>query len=106
MVAAHALAQAPSTPPQDQIASELIGARVFTAEGSEVGEVSAVSIGPRGEISELRMTMSSPLGLGQRIVVLPAGSFTLLRGAVVVDLMPEELDALPSPDKAEPGKGA
>jgi hypothetical protein len=52
------------------------------------------------------MTMSSPLGLGQRIVVLPAGSFTLLRGAVVVDLMPEELDALPSPDKAEPGKGA
>jgi ribosomal 30S subunit maturation factor RimM len=51
LVAAHALAQAPSAPPQDQIVSELIGARVFTAEGSEVGEVSAVSIGPRGEIS-------------------------------------------------------
>jgi hypothetical protein len=100
------LAQAPTAPPQDQIASELIGARVFTSEGSEVGEVSAVSIGPGGQISELRMTLSSPLGLGQRVVVLPTGSFTLLRGAVVVDLMPEELNALPSPGKGELGKGA
>ena len=83
----------PTAPPQ---ASELIGTKVFTGDGSQVGEVAAVSVDPDGTISEMRMNAPSPLGLGQRTVVLPLQSVIVLQGAVVLDLSPSEVDALPS----------
>ncbi len=90
-----ALAQTPVEPGSE--AAELIGGVVFSAEGIEVGEVSAVTVGQDGQIAEIRMTTARPLGLGQRIVVIGRGKFMALRGAVVLDLSAEEVDALPSP---------
>jgi hypothetical protein len=58
--------------------------------------VAAVSTGPGGDITEIRITTASPLGVGERTVVLPAGSYIVLRGAVVLDLSRAELDALPN----------
>jgi len=78
-------------------AAELIGGVVFSSEGTEVGEVSAVTVGQDGQFAEIRMTTARPLGLGQRIVVIGRGRFMALRGAVVLDLSAEEVDALPSP---------
>ena len=89
-----ALAQDRVFAPSDP--TELIGAKVFTANGSEVGEVAAVLIGAGDEITEMRMTTGSPLGVGPRTVVLPLGDITLLRGAVVLHLSPSEVDMLPS----------
>jgi hypothetical protein len=83
----------PTAPPRP---SELIGAKVFTGDGSPVGEIAAVSVGPDGMVSEMRMNAPSPLGLGQRTVVLPLQSVIVLEGAVVLDLSPSEVDALPS----------
>lgn len=80
----------------DSLAAELVGAPVFTGDGTQVGKVAAVSEGADGQIREIRITTASPLGLGPRTVVLPAGSAIVLRGAVVVDLSPAEVDALPS----------
>ena len=80
-------------PPQPE---ELIGARAFTANGTDVGEIAAITVTPGGEIGEVRMTTASPLGLGQRTVILPLGSIIVLRGAIVLDLSPSEVDALPS----------
>ena len=94
ILAQLALAQTPA--PADSLSAELIGAPVLTGNGTQVGEVSAVTEGPDGQISEIRVTMASPLGLGQRTVVLPPDSAIVLRGAVVVDLSPAEMDALPS----------
>jgi hypothetical protein len=82
--------------PPDALVAELIGATVFSAEGNEVGEVAAVAIGADGQISEMRITTASPLGLGTRTVILPHRSFITLQGAVVVELSHEEVDALPT----------
>jgi hypothetical protein len=89
-----AVAQDRATAPPEP--SELIGAKVFTASGSEVGEVAAVTVSPNGEIDEMRMNAASPLGIGQRTVVLPLESLMVLRGAVVLDLSPSEVDLLPN----------
>ena len=91
---AAAMAQDRVIAPSDP--SELIGAKVFAADGREVGEVMAISIGPGDEVTEIRMTTGSPLGIGPRTVVLPLPGITLLRGAVVVDLSSSEVDMLPN----------
>jgi ribosomal 30S subunit maturation factor RimM len=85
-------AEAQATP--DSFALELIGARVFAADGADVGEVSAVTIGPDGQVAEVRMTTDRALGFGERVVVLPRGTFMALRGAVVLD---RSWFALPAP---------
>jgi hypothetical protein len=90
-----ALAQTPAEPGSE--AAELIGGVVFSAEGTEVGEVSAVTVGQDGEIAEIRVTTALRLGLGQRTVVIRRGKFMALRGAVVLTLSADEVDALPSP---------
>jgi PRC-barrel domain len=77
--------------------AELIGVAAFSAEGTEVGTVSAVTVDADGHITEIRLTTSSPLGLGTRTVAVPQGSFTALDGAVVLDLSSAEVDALPAP---------
>jgi hypothetical protein len=90
-----ALAQAPGARGDP---AELIGVAAFSAEGTEVGTVSAVTVGADGQVSEIRLTTSSPLGLGARTVAIPQGSFTALDGAVVLDLSAAEVDALPAPE--------
>jgi hypothetical protein len=42
------------------------------------------------------------LGLGERVVVLPRGSYIIVRGAVVLAMSPEEVDALPSASNDSP----
>jgi hypothetical protein len=92
-VSGSALAQ-PTAPPN--VAEDLIGGTVYAAGGTEVGKVAAVTTGTEGRVTELRITTASPLGFGQRTAILPRDSFMLLRGAVVLDLSPAEVDALPS----------
>jgi len=88
-----AFAQTPGG--RDPSAADLIGVAVFSAEGTPIGAVSAVSVGADGEISEIRLTTSSPLGLGERTVAITQESFIVLEGAVVIDLSAAEVDALP-----------
>lgn len=88
-----AVAQTPNgqAPP----AEALIGASVYSAEGSEVGTVAAVTVGQDGHINEIRFTTSSRLGIDVRTVAVKQDSFIALEGAVVLDLSAEEVDALP-----------
>lgn len=88
-----AAAQTPNG--RESPAEALIGASVYSAEGSEVGTVAAVTIGQDGHINEIRFTMPSRLGLGERTVAVRKDSFVALEGAVVLDLSAEEVDALP-----------
>jgi sporulation protein YlmC with PRC-barrel domain len=88
-----AVAQTPDG--RESPAEELIGASVYSAEGSEVGTVAAVTVGQDGHINEIRFTTSSRLGLGERTVTVRQDSFIALRGAIVLDLSAEEVDALP-----------
>lgn len=81
---------------QTEIQGELMGARVYAAGGVDVGEVAALTIDENGQVAELRVATNHPLGFGQRVVVLRQGSFMTLRGAIVVDMSPEQFNALPS----------
>ena len=92
-----ALAQEPAEPGSEPAAG-LVGVSVFAKEGTEVGEVSAVTVGVDGQIQEVRVTTALPLGLGQRTVIVERGSFMALCGAVMLELSTQEFDSLlPSP---------
>jgi len=77
------------------IHSELIGAPVYAADGVLVGEVADISYDEDDQPRRVRMTSSTSLGLGTRTLEIPAGLFTVLRGAVVIDLPAEAVSALP-----------
>lgn len=88
-----AVAQTPNS--QASPAEALIGANVYSAEGSQVGTVAAVTVGQDGHINEIRFTTPSRLGIGERTVAYRQDTFIALEGAVVLDMSADEVDALP-----------
>lgn len=74
----------------------LIGVAAYSADGQEVGTISAVTVEPNGDIGEIRLTTSSTLGIGERTVAITQGGFIVLDGAVVLDLSAAEFHALPA----------
>jgi hypothetical protein len=88
-----AVAQTPNS--HASPAEALIGASVYSVEGSEVGTVAAVTVAQDGHINEIRFTTPSRLGIGERTVAVRQDRFIALQGAVVLDLSAEEVDALP-----------
>ena len=93
-VCAPLCAQPPMLEESD--AAELLGAPVQSAEGIEVGEVSAIALREDGEVTEIRMTMEQALGLGERTVVLPPNTYLVLRGTVVLQLPLDQIRQLPA----------
>jgi hypothetical protein len=84
------------------IAAELMGAPVFAADGFEIGSVSKVETEADGDIGAILMVTARPLGFGEREVKLPTGSFTTLRGAVVLHLPAEAVEGLLPESTAQP----
>ena len=79
----------------------LIGVTAYSADGQEVGTVSAVTVEASGSITEIRVTTSSPLGLGERTVAIEQGGFNVLDGAVVLEFSAAEVDAMPTSQPAK-----
>jgi hypothetical protein len=75
--------------------AELAGAPVFAWDGSEVGKVLDVLLDDEGQPRRLRMKGAANLGLGERTIEVPNGAFILLRGAAVLELPAEAVEALP-----------
>ena len=84
------------------IAAELMGAPVFAADGPEIGSVSNVETEADGDIGAVSMVTARRLGFGERMVELPIGSFTTLRGAVVLNLPAEAVEGLLPESAAQP----
>jgi PRC-barrel domain len=84
-----------------EVAAELIGAPAFAADGPEIGEVADLLFDADGQARKVRIKAAAHLGLGTRTLEVPQGAFTLLRGAVVLDLPAEALRALPDPAEFE-----
>jgi hypothetical protein len=87
----------------EEAAAELIGAPVFATDGKQVGRVADVAT-DAGEPQRLRFTTGAMLGIGERTLEVPRGNFTVLRGAVIVDLPSEAVDALPEAPAATEGE--
>jgi sporulation protein YlmC with PRC-barrel domain len=95
-VIAHAQTPGMGEDPDTQaIHTEMLGAPVFAADGVLIGHVGDISYDEEEQPKRIRMTSASALGLGSRMLEIPAGLFTVLRGAVVVDLPAEAVQALP-----------
>jgi hypothetical protein len=74
----------------------LVGGPVFSADGIEVGELVDLSMTNDGRVNAIRITTAAMLRLGSRVVEVPDGTFMILRGAVVLDLPAESIEALPN----------
>jgi sporulation protein YlmC with PRC-barrel domain len=85
-------AQSPRTAECDK----LIGATVYAAKGIVVGQVWDVSTTVEGVVDALRVKTASPLGLGERIVVVHKGDFRILRNGILLAFSAGELDMFPS----------
>ena len=79
-----------------ELAAELMGGPVFSADGIEVGELVDLSMTDGGRVNRIRITTAATLGFGSRVVEIPDGAFMILRGAVVVDFPAEAIEALPN----------
>jgi sporulation protein YlmC with PRC-barrel domain len=99
MGTASAQVQAPT---QEEIIQELIGAPVFSSDGQEVGVVSDVATAADGQISVVSMKSARFLGIGEAEVSLPDGSFTALRGAIVLGLPADGVEGLLPGSTAQP----
>jgi sporulation protein YlmC with PRC-barrel domain len=85
----------------EQITRELMGAPVYASDGHEVGQVADVSMSGDGEVDALRIKTGAFLGFGEHVFTLSRGNFTVLRGAVVLDLPTEAVETLrPTPNGA------
>jgi len=87
-----------------EVAAELIGAPAFASDGPQIGEVADLLFDAEGQASKVRIKAAVHLGLGTRTLEVVQGAFTLLRGAVVLDLPAEALRALPQPSEFEDDK--
>ena len=87
-----------------EVAAELIGAPAFASDGPQIGEVADLLFDAEGQASKVRIKAAVHLGLGTRTLEVAQGAFTLLRGAVVLDLPAEALRALPQPSEFEDDK--
>ena len=76
-------------------AERLIGFPVISADGLKVGQVLEI-LAADGVIRELRVLTSSPLGFGERIVLVPRGAFGVVDQTIVLDLAAGDIDALPT----------
>jgi hypothetical protein len=79
----------------EQIAREIMGAPVYASDGHEVGQVVDVSMSGDGEVDAVRVRAGAFfLGLGEHVFTLSRGNFTVLRGAVILDLPAEAVESL------------
>ena len=81
----------------EDTAARLIGAPVLSADGQWIGVVADVATDDAGVPERIRFTAGSSLGFGERVLELPRDAFSVLRGAVVVDLPAEVVHDLAHP---------
>ena len=79
-----------------EMAVELIGAPVFTVDGTEIGTVVDIHFGEDDEPRTLRISAARQMGFGTKVVDVPKGAFILVRGAAVLELTAASLPALPA----------
>jgi sporulation protein YlmC with PRC-barrel domain len=81
-------------------ALHVLGVTAYVMDGTELGEVTDVKLGDHGNVSEIRVAMATPLGLGGKTVSIPIERCITLRGAVIVEMPISEVARLPAVDGA------
>jgi len=76
-------------------ANSLIRMAVFSSDGSKVGTVQSVSMGPGGSVKSIQIRTGGFLGFGARLVAIPEGRFTRNGNNVQLGLSADEVSRLP-----------
>jgi len=82
-------------PSSAKSAHPLVGLNVVSSDGSNLGDVRAVTTTPDGKVMGLRIKSGGFLGFGGKIVEIPAGKFTQKGDKVEVSLSADEVSKLP-----------
>lgn len=77
------------------IANVTIGTAVYSADGQQVGEVKGVKSEASGAINEIHVKTSSLVGLGGKIVVVPASKIAKGGQTIQLALKAGEVGKLP-----------
>jgi hypothetical protein len=73
-----------------------VGLPVRAQDGTVVGYVTGYSKSTAGRVERIRFRTAAPLGLGERIVIVKDGAFSVEIGVVQLRLSAREVFALPS----------
>jgi hypothetical protein len=73
----------------------LVGLAVFSADGSKMGTVHSVSMGPDGKATAIRIRTGGFLGFGAKLVAIPEGRFTQSGNNIQLALTADEVGKLP-----------
>jgi hypothetical protein len=73
----------------------MLGLSVFSSDGSRVGDVRAVHIGPNGDVATLHIRTGGFLGFGARTVAISEGKFARSGQSVQLNYTAEEVGNLP-----------
>lgn len=85
-----------AAPPHESPAGhDMVGLSVFASDGSRVGDVRAVNVGPDGNVAALHVRIGGFLGFGARIVAIPEGRFARSGQGVRLTFTAEEIGNLP-----------
>ena len=79
-----------------ELEEELIGAPVYSIDGTEIGKVEALKFDADDQIEEVTVARAQWLGIGFQTVVIPREKFIALRGAVVIELTTPDIYKLPA----------
>jgi hypothetical protein len=73
----------------------MLGLSVFSSDGSKVGDVRAVKLGPDGNVAALHVRTGGFLGFGGRTVAIPEGKFARSGPNLRLTFTAEEVNDLP-----------
>jgi len=85
-----------AAPPHESPAGhDMLGLSVFSSDGSKIGDVRAVKVGPDGNIAALHVRTGGFLGFGGRTVAIPEGKFARSGPNLRLTFTANEVSSLP-----------
>ncbi len=71
------------------------GKRLYSVEGNDIGEISAVAEGPDGNVKEFHADIGGFLGIGETQVVVEPSQLSLIDDKLTISLTEKEAKELP-----------
>ena len=83
--------------------AKIVGLPVFSADGMKIGQVIDVTLSADRQIEQIRLVTGSPLGFGERTVVIPQQALIIGGGRVMLaNLRADDVQALPNAPAESP----
>jgi len=97
-------ATSPTTPADKKAAApaalgDLVGLTAKSSDGTNLGTVYGVTMGPGGKVTAIGVKVGGFLGFGGHMVVIPDGKFNRVGDTVQINMTADEVHKLPEAKK-------